>query len=177
MTLGLISKFLGVLQRLPNMQSFHVRQLFNNYVINISIKKKIQPQGPLQPIPERGGKNTLILDKINISSGANVFGIKTETGQGKKQDISSVSKLHLFSPLDSFTAMYATNPNYELQEGKLQTQPTFQGVQCCIHLRKNHKVFPPKRVNDMFNYNDRYLPKVFQRVTCDSNKFYFATVL
>ena len=80
-------------------------------------------------------------------------------------------------PLDSFTAMYATNPNYELQEGKLQTQPTFQGVQCCIHLRKNHKVFPPKRVNDMFNYNDRYLPKVFQRVTCDSNKFYFATVL
>ena len=58
-------------------------------------RKKIQPQGPLQPVPERGGKNTLILDKINISSGANVFGIKTETGQGKKQDISSVSKLHL----------------------------------------------------------------------------------
>ena len=81
--------------RLPNMQSFHVRQLINNYIINKHQEKTIQPQGPLLPLPERGWKNTLIIDKINISSGPNVFGIKTETGHGKKQDISSVSKLHL----------------------------------------------------------------------------------
>ena len=44
-------------------------------------------------------------------------------------------------------------------------------------LAKTTVFSPQKRWMIMFNNNDRYLPKVFQRVTCDSNKFYFAAVL
>ena len=44
-------------------------------------------------------------------------------------------------------------------------------------LGKTTKFSPQKRWMIMFNNNDSYLPKVFQRVTCDSNKFYFATIL
>ena len=44
-------------------------------------------------------------------------------------------------------------------------------------LGKTTKFSPQKRWMIIFNNNDSYLPKVLQRVTCDSNKFYFATVL
>ena len=44
-------------------------------------------------------------------------------------------------------------------------------------LGKTTKFSLKKRWMIMFNNKDRYLPKVVQRVTCDSNKFYFATVL
>jgi len=54
------------------MQSFHVRQLFNNYKHQ---EKKYNLRVLSYQSLNEVEKNTLIIDKINISSGCNVFGI------------------------------------------------------------------------------------------------------
>lgn len=75
--------------------------------------------------------------------------------------------------------MYATNPNYELKKvSDFKPNQLSKEYNAANSLAKPWLCFPPKkRWMIMFRNNDRYLPKVFQRVACDSNKIYFATIL